>query len=329
MKLETVRLKQSFQTISWLGDDVVDWSKAGMLCSLSGETRQLNTYHFGFNFNRAINSEDGVYAFIYQALGTKGLLIKNGEPLREINRSYYHSTAYEFPAQFLEKGGKTYLVHCPIEYSRLEFENVETGEIVTESRNRKTFDIFHSRLEISSNGEYLLSKGWIWHPTNVIQIFKIGDCLLDPNLLDAVDTDKPKVGREINTATFVNNREILIGTSDEEAFDDEAVELMPAKSIAIWNLESNTISKLATPSYPFGNIFGIRDRLAWDIYGFPKVIDIDTGELVLKDESINTGKQCSSIIHHIKNKQSIVFNASRTRMAIMGEDGATTVVSLV
>lgn len=31
----------------------------------------------------------------------------NGEPLREINRSYYHSNAYEFPAQFLKKNGKT------------------------------------------------------------------------------------------------------------------------------------------------------------------------------------------------------------------------------
>src|SRR5258706_1675158 len=89
MKLKTTALKPSFQTISWFGDDVVDWSKAGMLCSLSGETRQLQKYHFGFRFDRAISSQDGVYAFIYEGLGTKGLLLKNGELLREINRSYY------------------------------------------------------------------------------------------------------------------------------------------------------------------------------------------------------------------------------------------------
>src|SRR5687768_2687562 len=88
-------------TISWLGDTIVDWASGGKQYFLNGENLESNTY-FPFAFDAAITSANRTYAFIYQKLGTKGLLLKNGELLREINRSYYSANTHEFPCAFTE-----------------------------------------------------------------------------------------------------------------------------------------------------------------------------------------------------------------------------------
>ena len=92
---------------------------------------------FAFSFDGSITSQDGQYAFIYKRLGTKGILLKNGEIIREINRTYYHAETYEFPSAFITFDNKTYLAHCPISYCQLDFENVETGEIVSNIQGQK------------------------------------------------------------------------------------------------------------------------------------------------------------------------------------------------
>lgn len=127
------------QTISWLGDKIIDWASAGQLYSLDSKVEQINKYHFAYNFDASINSEDGKYAFIFKRLGTKGLLLKDGEIIREINRSYYHADVYEYPAAFFTFNNRTYLAYCPKEYCRLDFEDVETGELLTDIPNRKAF----------------------------------------------------------------------------------------------------------------------------------------------------------------------------------------------
>ena len=67
---------------------------------------------------------------IFTSLGTKGLLLKMPHQLiREVNRSYYCADAYEYPAVFYQNSQiRTFLIHCPQEYCRLEVEDVETGE---------------------------------------------------------------------------------------------------------------------------------------------------------------------------------------------------------
>ena len=179
-------------------------------------------YTFGFG-DTAITSSDGQYAFIYQKLGTKGLLLKNGDILREINRSYYCAEVYEYPAAFVTIDNRTFLVHCPMKYCRLDFEDVETGQIVTDDQDRNPSDYFHSRLEISPNGKYLMSKGWFWHPWNDIRLFDIRKCFDSPEELDKSEI-YPNVGTEICTASFIDENKVLIGSSDEEEMNDELLE---------------------------------------------------------------------------------------------------------
>ena len=312
-------INQSLQTVAWLGDKVVDWCRGGECYSSSGDITQSGKYYIPYTFDSVIRSEDRQYIFLYQKSGTKGLLIKNGENLREINRSYYYAHVYEYPAAFVTFKGRWYLAHCPVSYCQLDFEDVETGEIVTNTKLRKPSDIFHSRLEISKSGNYLMSKGWIWHPVDVINVFKIEDCFANPNELDKLEYDFPDTGSEICTASFINDDKILVGSSDEVMIEENKQNL-PGKSFGIWNFHTNTFSNVTTPDFGFGNLFVINETLCWDTYNFPKVINLLTGKLVDKAEDVCSGKQKSSILSGNDNQPQIAFEERRSRLAVKEKD---------
>ena len=314
MKRTTINVGH-IKTISWLNDTIVDWASGGNQYMMDGSTRQASLY-YAFNFDGSINTADGKYAFIYQKPGTKGLLLKNGELLREINRSYYCASAYEYPAAFTTIDDVTYLIHCPKEYCKLDFENVETGEIVTDIAGRAPSDIFHSRLELSPDGFVLMSKGWHWHPIDVVYFYNIKGCLIDPFILDK-DTSLLDIGAEVATASFISETKVLIG-SGEEVFDEENIIFHP-NHIAVWNMVTGLASTPVKVSSEIGTLFAINEELTWDTYLYPKIININTGDIVDKDESVYSGKQKSSIVTKDDLVQ-IVFNRNTKQLAIVGKE---------
>ena len=304
------------QTIDWFNGNIIDWVSAGQQYSLDGTQKQLAKYHYAFSFDGSITSQDGQYVFIYKRLGTKGILLKNGEMIREINRTYYHAETYEFPAVFITFDNKTYLVHCPINYCQLDFENVETGEIVTNIPGRQPSDIFHSRFSISPDNKYLMVCGWAWHPVDTVELFDIAECFKNPLLLDKSFL-YPDFGTEINSASFIDNERILIASTDEEPFDDEVPPILPQKHIAIWNFTTNELSKPVKIDGEFGNLIAINDKQAWDMFKFPKIINIQTGKIESKLEEINSGLQTSSIMYgDIEKSPQICFDRQTSQIAI-------------
>ena len=137
------------KTICWKDNLIVDWA-CGRKYTLDGTETQFGEFH-AFSFDSAISSANGVYSFIYKKLGTKGVLLKNGEILREVNRPYYCADVYEYPAVIVAFEGRAYLIHCPIAYNQLDFEDIETGEIITNIKGRNPDDRFYSRLEMASH----------------------------------------------------------------------------------------------------------------------------------------------------------------------------------
>lgn len=311
MKRQTITANY-LKTISWYGDAIIDWASGGNQYFLNGEILESHTY-FPFSFDAAMTSANRTYAFIYQKLGTKGLLLKNGELLREINRPYYSANTHEFPCAFAEIESVTYLIHCPVAYNQLDFENVETGELVTNTADRMPKDIFHSRLAVSPDNSTLISRGWVWHPLDKTSIYSIKDCFSNPKLLDEFNWQLP-AGAEICTASFIDSKRIMIGSSNEVINDEDLH--MPPKHIAIWNLEENAMSKPVHIKAEFGNLFAINERFAWDLYDFPKIIAIDTGDVIDKDESISTGKINSAIMSSNNVNTQIIFNNQTKQLAI-------------
>jgi len=303
------------KTIDWLNGKIIDWVSAGEEYSLDGQKQQLAKYHYAFNAEGSITSPDGQYAFVYKRLGTKGLLLKNGEILREINRTYYFAESYEYPAAFFVLDNVTYLVHCPIEYCRLDFENVETGEVVTNIPGRDPSDTFHSRLSISPDGKYLMVCGWVWHPLESVELFDIAACIENPLLLDKSSL-YPAFGTEVNSASFIDNERILIAASDEDPFDDETPPILPQKNIAIWDFLNNDLSVPVKVNGDFGNLFAISDKQAWDMFKYPKIINIQTGEIESKIEDINSGLQNSAIFSDVTKSPQISFNRQTGQIAV-------------
>jgi WD40 repeat protein len=305
-------------TMSWLDNRIIDWAYSGKQYFLDGHIEELGSYSFSFPFDSSVTSDNGVYAFIYQKLGTKGILLKNGKFLREINRSYYQANVYEYPVTFFTSGeNETFLVHCPTEYCQIDFENIETGELVTKIADRKPSDFFHSRFEVSPDNKTLLSKGWIWHPADFVEIFDIEECLNNPLLLDK-SKFKPDVDAEICVAGFIDNENVLIGSPNEnEPFNDEPTDKLINGQIAIWNIKTNEISKPIMPKFKIGgHLFPIDKTYAWDLFEYPKIVDFKTGEIIDKIEDINSGQQISSIIHHINDLPKIAFNKKTRQIAI-------------
>jgi len=291
----------SIRTLDWYKNKPIDWNSAGTQYQFDGTTNKLQKYHFGFACDAAISSKDGVFALVYKRLGTKGILLKNGEVHREINRSFYQSEVYEFPAAFFDFNGKTYLAHCPNGYDLLDFEDAETGEIITNIDSRTPPDIFHSRLEVSPNQQYLISKAWVWHPFEYITAYDIKQCFSNPDLLDKgmeVEFDE-----EINTASFIDDDNVLIGSTENN-------------TLAIWNLKKENTTANKKINAPFGNCFAINHQYCWDMYEYPKIIDLTSGEIVAEEKHVFSGKQCSSIIHHLEEIPQIVQNRNTNQIAI-------------
>lgn len=321
--MNRISIKAYLQTITWFNDKIVDWAQGGTAYTLDGASQTIGRYGYGssYGFDSSITSEDGQYVFLYKRLGTKGLLLKNGEELREINRSYYHADVYEYPAVFLTiDDGATFLVHCPFDYCRLDFENVETGEIITNSPDRKPQDFFHSRLEVSPDKKYIASKGWIWHPIDSVEVFEVEAALADPCHLDS-GKYIPKVTTELCTASFIDNDRILVGTSTEPPLDEEQQQLIPPRHIAIWHFKTNEVTNVVKVNGEFGNIIAIDENYCWDLFQFPKIIDIRTGEVVDKIEEISTGMQQSSIISHMIGAMPLIaYNRKMKKLAIASDN---------
>jgi len=322
-------IKTNFlQTIDWLKGNVIDWVSAGQQYSLDGLEQQLSKYHYAFSFDGSITSQDGRYAFIYKRFGTKGILLKDGELIREINRTYYYAETYEFPAAFTTFNNRTYLVHCPIDYCQLDFEDVETGEIVSNIQGRNPADVFHSRLSVSPDHKYLMVCGWAWHPIDKVEIFDIEACLSNPLLLDKRSI-YPDFGTEINSASFIDNERILLSASDGEPFDDEGIPALPQLHIAIWQFIKNEMSMPVKVDGAYGNLFAIDDKLAWDLFKFPKIINIETGKIESKLEAINSGLQNSSMLSgDISNYPQICFDRQTSKVAIKIDSTTIEVLSV-
>ena len=61
------------------------------------------------------------------------------------------------------------------------------------------------------------------------------------------------------------------------------------------------------------------EELAWDTYLYLKIININTSEVVAKDESVNSGKQKSSIVSKDDLVQ-LVFNSATKQLAVVGKE---------
>jgi hypothetical protein len=297
--------------------------------------------NYGYRFDAATASPDGCFAVIYEKLGTKGLLLNDGQIVRELNRSFNHAGAYEYPVTlFNAPDGRLLLAHCPTDYCRLELEEAETGKPLTDIAARKPSDFFFSRLAASPSGTRLLSAGWHWHPWDEIVHIEVGAALANPLLLDNPDSVRrlfPDIyPPEESNACWLGDDCVAIAHSENlDNFEEEENSAetppkphVPPRSLAVYDLVSGTCLHIHQFDEPLGTIFAVGSGHILSLYRHPKLIEIATGKTLHVWRGLNTGLQTRSIMLGLE-KESMpppyAFSAVHNRFAISNGDTVTVI----
>jgi len=321
IKRETIEFNQKPFSLNWKDETLVDWVDGGSQFSLNGVYKHSGR-GYSYRFDSAIQSDNGVYSVVYEKLGTKALILKNGEILRELNRSYYCANSYEYPIQFLKIENKYAIVHCPQEYNLIQIEYVESGDLVTKIENRNADDCFHSRFRINQSNSLLLNTGWVWHPYGIIELYNIAEGLNDNSIFDRVTYDFPTVG-EVSSAEFLNDDVIVVSASNEPAINDENIhniEFLQPNEIGLFSIKKNKFLKKVKVDFKLGTLIPIDTNYAIDLFGCPKLIELNTGEIVQRFEDINSGKQNLAITGSRDEVPPIAIDTKLKRIAIANDN---------
>ncbi len=309
------------RSLVWRGDDLVDWASGGAVHGLDGESSS-GPVNYAHPFDAAVAEPEGEWAILYTRLGTKALLLRFGNVVREIDRSFYHATRYEYPVcLWRSTTGRVLLCHCPEAYNRLEIEDAETGERLT-TGDRDPQDVFHSRLQVSPDGRRLLSAGWCWHPWDVAMVFDLEAALRDPTVLDRNADGAHESGHiglaEEASACWASATELLLGGSDEEEDEEEALEhpgprLRP-RGIARFDFEQRAVTADIQLDEPPGTMMPVGPAHALALYRHPKLVSLETGNVIEEWPQLDTGTQTSSILG--SDLPPMALDPDRRRLAV-------------
>ncbi len=323
----------NIRSFCWRGDELVDWVGGGRAFSLDGTEHSANV-NYAYRFDAATASPDGRFAVIYERLGTKGLLLDGGRIVRELNRSFYHANAYEYPVTlFNDPSGRLLLAHCPEEYCRIELEEASTARALTVSKARKPSDFFHSRLSASPSGKRLLSAGWVWSPWSAIDCFNVEQALADPSCLDLGQHVEPQSGYEEGSACWLDDSRIVVGSTMEDenlgdVYEGDAAANLSPRGVAVYDLDKRCCLRAFQMAEPPGSMFALGLDLVLSLYRHPKIIDLNTGRLVHEWDKLDSGLQDSSIIWGTKPDgipPPMAFDPTKNRFAIANGEAVTVI----
>ncbi len=303
------------RSLVWQDGDLIDWVAGGTRFSSDGSVTRPPVSYAG-DFDAAIATSTGDIAVVYKRLGTKAIVLNDGEVVREINRSYYQAHAYEYPLCLWEREGQpTMIIHCPGGYNQLEIEEAVSGQRLSNSGERNPPDFFHSRLSINPSGTHLMSAGWVWHPMDAANIYRLPEFNAKSDLDTPYDTVDS--ANEISACSWVND-ELILAANSESLEVDEEEEFAPG-SLGCWSIKSRRWSKLSVPDTKLGQLMPLGEDYVVSFYEYPKLIRVSDGAVVSEWPHIHSGKQTSSIICHIDSLPPIAIDSSGLRFAVASD----------
>lgn len=294
---------------------LVDWAGGGRRFALDG-TIIDRLVSYAYSFDAASISPSGEFVALIARTGTKALLLRRGEIVRQLNRDFYHAEAYPYPLTFGRvAGGREVVIYCPEDYRRLEIEDVMTGERVTAASARNPADFFQSGLNVSPGDRWLLSAGWVWHPVHAVNFYDLHQAARDSSALDNATVSPPGLW-EVGSAAFIDDEMAIVGTMDEFFGDEnDPVDDVPGKhSVATWRIGSDSYSKAIKLPHPPGALMPIGADFVVTFYDHPRLFDLRTGAL-LGEWAIDSGKQAGCITWD-NLPPPIALQAARARFAV-------------
>lgn len=308
------------RSLAWEGDTLVDWVRGGARWTLQGTCDDASML-IGFSFDMAQSLPGSGYSVLYKRLGTKGVVLKDGRVLREIDRSYYFAEDYEYPvALFRLPSGRPAIVHCPEDYNRLRIDDLETGATLA-SASEAAVDIFHSRLSVSPDGRWLASAGWMWHPVDDVALYDLHAALGDGKTFDGLSHDLGVLTDRGNAAGF-DARSRLLVTADMTGFGDE--ETGTPNGPQLLRLAPGQGSAPERLAIDFDSAFmAVGDDHLLMLAGHPRLLSIATGRQAASWPEIATVVPSSALQPDDAVFTPIACDVVRARIAFAHEDRIT------
>jgi hypothetical protein len=314
------------RSLVWDADALVDWVDGGVRWTLQGQSSDP-AVRYAFSFDMATTLPGSGYSVIYKRLGTKGLVLKDGRIVREIDRSYYHAEAYEFPvALFRLPSGRPAIVHCPEDYCRLRIDDLETGEVITTATDAAG-DFFHSRLSVSSDGRWLASAGWMWHPVDDVAVYDLHVALTDGRALDSATRELDVLTDSGNAAGF-DRRNRLVVTGDLFGSDWRGDDSEPAAPggpcvVRIAPGSGNPAERIAVDAD--SAFMAVGDDHLLLLGGHPRLLSIASGQVVAEWPDIKTTVPASALQSGEHAWTPFAFDVAGARIAIAHDDQLTVI----
>jgi hypothetical protein len=307
LALEKDGWKREVKTLSWQHGNLVDHIGCNKF-SLNGEISNGNI-NWGSLFNCSKSFSNGEYTVLFEKYGTKGLVLKGDELIREINRSYYCAEAYEYPVViFTSIANQICLAHCPDSYNVIEIEDLMTGIRLT-TKERDSHDFFQSRLEVNSDGTLLLSAGWVWHPVDMVEIYDLKD-ISNPTWFNLYHDESLNLF-ELKSATFLDNKTVAVTGNEEDGEQN---------FICVYDIEKNKLLSKSKLNEIAGNMMVIDASHVLGFYEHPKLINVYNGTIEEKWTEIDSGKSNGSMNIQNNVEPPIAIDRNNNRVAIANSD---------
>lgn len=319
LKQQTLEFKSAPASLNWKEDRLIDWVGGGSEYHLDGSFVPAKA-SYPNNFNAAIQSPDGNYVALYEQLGTKGLLLKNGQVLKELKRASYSANSYEYPIAFLQLPNNTWsIVHCPHEYNILEIDAVEGNAKIVSKENRTPIDCFYSRLRVNPSNTLMLHAGWVWQPYNIAELFDVGAVLAKPRLLDDFESRQDlRIKAEVESADFLDDDLIVLSTTEDDESDVDLTDEhhLYANQIGLYSVSQGRFIKKINIGKKVGTVVPFTQDLVMELYQYPKVFDLNTGQIIQEFKEIDSGTQYGPFILRREKVPSMAIDVKNKRIAI-------------
>lgn len=256
-------------------------------------------------------SARGDLAAITARRGQRGVVVDavTGAILLRLDRSDYHPEQSEFPLAFLERGGRTLVVHG-VDWNRLEVTEPRSGarpadapvagEALESSRPGRPGDHFRGHLVPSPDGAWLAEDGWIWQPVGCVLAWPVdawlGEGTTDKFLLQRDHWDLP--------LCWVAPRTLAV-----YGFGDVWNDVLPAAVI----FDVTTGERVRWFAGPRAGDFFFVDPYLVTTGAGTSLWDVTTGERVLHDVAFDATHAHPSTRHLVR-----LANGEVTVMQIMG-----------
>jgi hypothetical protein len=267
-------------SLFWDGGDLVDVVGGWRRWDADG-AETSGPVSWGYPFDQALVSPSGRFHVIYAERGTKAAVLAEGRIVREVNRSFAHSTDYDYPVALGRlPDEREILVHCPDHYNVLEIDDLESGLRLT-AGERRPQDVFHSRLAVSPDGRHLLMAGWLWHPYGVGWVFDLQAALADPSALDGdgIVSLYEAVDAEVAAACWLDEDRVVMAASAEEPLDGESSGALSPGQLGVWSISAGAWQHRANVADPIGTMIA-RGNQILALHGHPRLIDPLTGAVL-------------------------------------------------